>query len=101
MRATTDGVRAIHRFGLGPRPDGARVIPSRPARQAACRNRVADWPGLRERGLYERRDLKPTSDLRAILKGLMADHLDIPRRALDTDVFRGSEGHRPYPGLVA
>jgi uncharacterized protein (DUF1501 family) len=62
---------------------------------------IADWPGLRERDLYEGRDLKPTTDLRAILKGLLADHLDIPRRALDTEVFPGSEGIKPYPGLVA
>ena len=30
---------------------------------------VADWPGLRDADLHERRDLKPTTDLRAVLKG--------------------------------
>ena len=30
---------------------------------------IADWPGLTEAQLYEGRDLKPTVDLRAVLKG--------------------------------
>ena len=36
---------------------------------------IADWPGLKESQLYEARDLKPTTDLRAVLKGLLRDHL--------------------------
>ena len=32
---------------------------------------IADWPGLKERDLYESRDLKPTTDLRAVLKGVL------------------------------
>lgn len=36
---------------------------------------VADWPGLRDGNLYEGRDLKPTTDLRAVLKGVLRDHL--------------------------
>jgi hypothetical protein len=29
---------------------------------------IADWPGLKEADLYEKRDLKPTTDLRAVLR---------------------------------
>ena len=36
---------------------------------------IADWPGLKEADLHEKRDLKPTTDLRAVLKGLLKDHL--------------------------
>ncbi|MBP0651989.1 DUF1501 domain-containing protein, partial [Mycobacterium tuberculosis] len=36
---------------------------------------VADWPGLAEGQLYEKRDLRPTTDMRALFKGLLADHL--------------------------
>ena len=36
---------------------------------------VADWPGLKDADLYEHRDLRATTDLRAVLKGLLADHL--------------------------
>jgi uncharacterized protein (DUF1501 family) len=35
---------------------------------------IADWPGLKEASLYESRDLRPTSDLRAVMKG-DSDHL--------------------------
>ena len=38
---------------------------------------IADWPGLKTAQLYEGRDLKPTTDLRAVLKGLLQDHLGI------------------------
>jgi len=43
---------------------------------------VADWPGLRPADLHEGRDLKPTLDLRAVLKGLLRDHLRVDERAL-------------------
>ena len=38
---------------------------------------VADWPGLKAANLHEGRDLKPTTDLRAVLKGLLKDHLRV------------------------
>lgn len=47
----------------------------------------ADWPGLAERELHENRDLRPTMDLRAPIKRLLADHLGIARAILDRDVF--------------
>ena len=62
---------------------------------------IADWPGLREADLYENRDLRPTTDLRAVLKGVMRDHLRVPEPALATTVFPGSAGAAPLPGLVA
>ncbi len=43
---------------------------------------IADWPGLKSADLYENRDLKPTTDLRAVLKGLLKDHLRADDRAL-------------------
>jgi uncharacterized protein (DUF1501 family) len=62
---------------------------------------VADWPGLKDANLYEGRDLKPTTDLRAVLKGVLRDHLRVPERALDTGVFPDSVASRPMPGLLA
>ncbi|HEX3938729.1 MAG TPA: DUF1501 domain-containing protein [Xanthobacteraceae bacterium] len=61
---------------------------------------LADWPGLKPANLYENRDLKPTTDLRAALKGVLKDHLRIDERALAQNVFRGSGGVKPMPGLV-
>jgi len=61
---------------------------------------IADWPGLREADLYEGRDLAPTTDLRAALKGLLRDHLRVPERALATTVFPDSAGARAMSGLL-
>jgi uncharacterized protein (DUF1501 family) len=62
---------------------------------------IADWPGLRPANLYESRDLKPTTDLRAVLKGVLKDHLRADDRALAQTVFPGSDGVKPMAGLVA
>src|SRR5207248_6249082 len=43
---------------------------------------IADWPGLKAADLYEGRDLRPTIDLRAVLKGVLKDHLRVDDRAL-------------------
>jgi uncharacterized protein (DUF1501 family) len=62
---------------------------------------IADWPGLKRVDLYENRDLKPTTDLRAVLKGLLKDHLRADDHALAENVFPGSAGVKPMAGLVA
>lgn len=61
---------------------------------------IADWPGLKPTNLYEGRDLKPTTDLRAVLKGVMKDHLGLGDRALAESVFPDSNLIRPMTGLV-
>ncbi len=61
---------------------------------------VADWPGLKLAQLYEQRDLAPTTDLRAVLKGLLRDHLRVDERALASNVFPDSAGVAPTSGLV-
>jgi uncharacterized protein (DUF1501 family) len=62
---------------------------------------IADWPGLKSADLYENRDLKPTTDLRAVLKGLLKDHLRADDRVLAENVFPGSATIKPMAGLVA
>jgi uncharacterized protein (DUF1501 family) len=62
---------------------------------------LADWPGLKDSDLYEQRDLRPTADLRAVLKGLLKDHLRVDDRALETDVFPDSGAARATAGLLA
>ncbi len=61
---------------------------------------IADWPGLKSVDLYENRDLKPTTDLRAVLKGVLKDHLRTDERVLADNVFPGSAGIKPMAGLV-
>jgi uncharacterized protein (DUF1501 family) len=62
---------------------------------------IADWPGLKPANLYQDRDLKPTTDLRAVLKGVLRDHLRADEGALAQTVFPGSEVVKPTAGLVA
>ena len=61
---------------------------------------IADWPGLKPAALYQNRDLAPTTDLRAVLKGVLKDHLRADDRTLAQNVFPGSDGVRPMTGLV-
>ncbi len=56
---------------------------------------VADWPGLAKARRFEGRDLRMTTDLRAVLKGVLGDHLHVASRTLERDVFPASESVRP------
>ena len=62
---------------------------------------VTDWPGLKPAQLYQQRDLAPTTDLRAVLKGVLRDHLGVSEQALATTVFPDSIGVKPMDGLIA
>ena len=61
---------------------------------------LADWPGLVRASLLDSRDLKPTRDLRTVMKGVLRDHLGVPSAALDSQVFPGSVGVRPMNDLI-
>lgn len=62
---------------------------------------LTDWPGLADKDLHEARDLKPTTDLRAVLKGVLRDHVGIPDGALGSTIFPESGKVRGFDGLVA
>jgi uncharacterized protein (DUF1501 family) len=62
---------------------------------------IADWPGLRQADLLEKRDLRPTTDLRGVVKGVLRDHLRLPQAALATTVFPDSAAAQAVSGLVA
>jgi len=53
---------------------------------------LADWPGLGKAQRFEGRDLRTTTDLRAAIRPLLAQHLGLPRRLLDDSVLPGSAG---------
>jgi uncharacterized protein (DUF1501 family) len=57
------------------------------------------WPGLGAGQLFENRDLAPTTDLRAVAKGMLASHLGLDADALGR-VFPGSEGVGGMAGLI-
>ena len=81
----TDHGTATTAFLLGGAVEGGRVI--------------ADWPGLSPRSLYQGRDLRPTTDLRSLLKGVLSEHLLVSSGALETSVFPNSAEAKPLRGL--
>ena len=74
-------------FVLGGNVDGGRVF--------------ADWPGLARAARFEGRDLRITTDLRGVFKGLLADHLRLPASAIEASVFPDSSVVRPLALLRA
>jgi uncharacterized protein (DUF1501 family) len=60
---------------------------------------IADWPGLKDEQLFERRDLRPTTDLRAVLKGLLLEQFELTPALLGESVFPQSGAVRPMSGL--
>ena len=83
----TDHGTATTAFLLGGAVNGGRV--------------VADWPGLKPEQLFEQRDLAPTTDLRAVLKGVLRDHLGVSETVLAKTVFPDSSAVKPLDGLIA
>ena len=51
---------------------------------------LSDWPGLAKKDRFEGRDLRITTDLRAAIRPILADHLQVPRTALNGLVLPGS-----------
>lgn len=60
---------------------------------------LTDWPGLHKRALLEGRDLRPTTDLRAVFAGLLRDHLGVDRRGLQA-AFPGFDARGAMDGLI-
>jgi uncharacterized protein (DUF1501 family) len=51
---------------------------------------MTTWPGLGTSQLFEGRDLAPTTDLRAVLKALLIEHLHLPQDGVERVVFPDS-----------
>ena len=62
---------------------------------------IGDWPGLADAQLYEGRDLRPTTDLRTVLKGILADQFGLSAAALAETVFPSSSDLVPMKDLIA
>ncbi|MDR6950940.1 uncharacterized protein (DUF1501 family) [Ancylobacter sp. 3268] len=62
---------------------------------------IADWPGLSDAALLDGRDLRPTTDVRSVAKGILADLFGAPAGYLARDVFPDTAGLAPLKDLVA
>jgi uncharacterized protein (DUF1501 family) len=60
---------------------------------------LGNWPGLKQNQLYEGRDLAPTTDLRAVFKGVLADHMRLGRNEVES-IFPDSGNVAPLSGLI-
>lgn len=54
-----------------------------------------DWPGLGPSQLNEGRDLRATTDLRALFKSVLVEHLGVAESAVERSVFPGSRAVPP------
>ena len=82
----TDHGTATAAFLVGGAVKGGRVI--------------ADWPGLKPSQLYEGRDLAPTTDLRAVVKGILTEQWGMSASVLAERIFPGSLSIKPMTGLI-
>lgn len=60
---------------------------------------LGDWPGLSAANLFQNRDLFPTTDMRSLAKGLLRDHLRLPRPAVEA-AFPNSAEAAPLGGIT-
>jgi uncharacterized protein (DUF1501 family) len=60
----------------------------------------ADWPGLGQNDLYENRDLMPTTDIRALFKAVLLNHLKIDQAFIEDRIFPGSRAIPPLDQVV-
>jgi uncharacterized protein (DUF1501 family) len=61
---------------------------------------IGDWPTLQSAKLFENRDLAPTLDMRGLFKGVLAEHLGVDRKALDSSIFPDTAAIAPATNLV-
>jgi uncharacterized protein (DUF1501 family) len=62
---------------------------------------LGDWPGLAQRDLHEGRDLRATTDLRALCKAVLHERFGVGEAALARTVFPDSDGVEPLDALTA
>ena len=82
----TDHGTATVAFVLGGAVQGGRV--------------QTDWPGLAARSLYQGRDLRPTCDLRSVLKAILSEHLRVAFASARELGFPGQRIGQVVSGLV-
>jgi uncharacterized protein (DUF1501 family) len=60
----------------------------------------AEWVGLKPSVLKDGRDQPARTDLRALFKGVLAEHMGVSQAALQSAVFPDSGGIPPLKGLI-
>jgi uncharacterized protein (DUF1501 family) len=100
MMATEFG-RTAHANGTGGTDHGTGTATLLAGGAVAGGKVLGQWPGLDEGRLYQGRDLMPTTDLRAVMKTVLREHLKLPQDRLESAVFPNSSDARPIAGITA
>lgn len=61
---------------------------------------AGDWPGLAPTALFERRDLAPANDLRAVFMTVLREHWGLEQSLLSRTVFPDAAGVHAMAGLL-
>jgi uncharacterized protein (DUF1501 family) len=61
---------------------------------------IADWPGLADANLYEGRDLKPTTDLDALIASAISQHYSLDPHRVIASLFPESRGTASRQPLI-
>ena len=100
-------VVAITEFGRTARPNGNRGTDHGTAGTTFLfggalkgGRMVHKWPGLNDADLYQGRDLRPTIDIRSVMKGVLREHYGISKSSLDRMIYPDSATASPLYGLV-
>lgn len=98
--AVTEFGRTVHGNGTSGSDHGTGAVAWLAGGAIAGGKVHGQWPGLGAGKLYQDRDLMPTTDLRAVLKGLLRDHLGVDEGQLATSVFPASKAVTPMAALT-
>jgi len=98
--AITEFGRTAHINGTNGSDHGTGTVAFLAGGAVAGGRVIADWPGLKPAQLHQGRDLAPTTDLRAVLKGVLADQLGLSAAVLAEKVFPESRAIAAMQGLA-
>ncbi len=98
LMATEFG-RTAHANGTGGTDHGTGTVTLLAGGGVSGGKVLGKWPGLADGQLYQGRDLMPTTDLRAVVKTVLREHLRIPQDRLENVVFPNSSDARKITGI--
>jgi len=97
----TEFGRTAHANGTGGTDHGTGTATLLAGGAVAGGKVLGRWPGLADGNLYQGRDLMPTTDLRAVFKTVLREHLRVPQDRLENAVFPNSGDAKPIAGITA
>jgi uncharacterized protein (DUF1501 family) len=98
---STEFGRTAHANGTGGTDHGTATVTLLAGGAILGGKVLGKWPGLSETSLYQSRDLMPTTDLRAVIKTVLRNHLGVSQSLLESTVFPNSADAKPIAGIIA